>query len=103
MPAEKSFPAEETIKNRTIIESEKLRPATQALQYYDTLKAKGVEARLLWFTEENHWVLKPQNSKLWHREFFAWLERFGGRSGARKPGKAGKAEKRTRGTAKQGS
>ena len=53
-------------------------PATQALQYYDTLKAKGVPARLLWFDEENHWILKPQNSRLWYREFFAWLERFGG-------------------------
>ncbi|HZQ63012.1 MAG TPA: S9 family peptidase [Casimicrobiaceae bacterium] len=53
-------------------------PATQALQYYDTLKAKGVPARLVWFTEENHWIQKPQNARVWHRELFAWLERFGG-------------------------
>jgi len=53
-------------------------PATQALQYYDTLKAKGVAARLVWFTDENHWILKPQNSRLWYREFLDWLERFGG-------------------------
>ncbi len=53
-------------------------PATQALQYYDTLKAKGIPARLLWFPDENHWILKPQNSRLWYREFFAWLERYGG-------------------------
>jgi dipeptidyl aminopeptidase/acylaminoacyl peptidase len=51
-------------------------PATQALQYYDTLKAKGVEARLAWFPDENHWILKPQNSRLWYGEFFAWLKRF---------------------------
>jgi len=61
-------------------------PATQALQYYDTLKAKGVPARLLWFPDENHWILKPQNSRLWYQEFFAWLERFapGGPSRARR-------------------
>ncbi len=50
-------------------------PATQALQYYDTLKAKGVPARLVYFPDENHWILKPQNSRLWYREFFAWIER----------------------------
>lgn len=32
-------------------------------------------ARLLWFPDENHWVLKPRNSKLWYGEFFAWLEK----------------------------
>jgi len=50
-------------------------PATQALQYYDTLKAKGVEARLVWFPDENHWILKPQNSVRWYREFFDWVKR----------------------------
>jgi len=51
-------------------------PATQALQYYDSLKAKDVPARLVYFPDENHWILKPQNSQLWYREFFAWLERY---------------------------
>jgi len=51
-------------------------PATQALQYYDTLKAKRVPARLVYFPDENHWILKPQNSRLWYREFFAWIERY---------------------------
>jgi dipeptidyl aminopeptidase/acylaminoacyl peptidase len=51
-------------------------PATQALQYYDTLKAKGVPARLVYFPDENHWILKPQNSRLWYREFFDWLARY---------------------------
>jgi dipeptidyl aminopeptidase/acylaminoacyl peptidase len=50
-------------------------PATQALEYYDVLKAKEVPARLLYFPDENHWILKPQNSRLWYREFFAWIER----------------------------
>ena len=55
-------------------------PATQALQYYDTLKTKGVPARLVYFPDENHWILKPQNSRLWYREFFAWLARYAPRA-----------------------
>ena len=50
-------------------------PDQQGLAYYNTLKARGVDARLLWFPDENHWVLKPRNSRLWYGEFFAWLER----------------------------
>lgn len=51
-------------------------PATQGLQYFNSLKAKGVPARLVYFPDENHWILKPQNAMLWYREFFAWLSRF---------------------------
>ena len=50
-------------------------PDAQGLAYYNTLKARGVEARLLWYPDENHWVQKPQNSRLWYGEFFAWLKR----------------------------
>ncbi len=49
-------------------------PDAQGLAYYNTLKALQVDARLLWFPDENHWVLKPRNSKLWYGEFFAWLK-----------------------------
>jgi dipeptidyl aminopeptidase/acylaminoacyl peptidase len=51
-------------------------PMTQGLELYGILKAKGVPARLLYFPDENHWVLKPQNSRLWYREVQAWLARF---------------------------
>ncbi|MCZ2440591.1 MAG: S9 family peptidase [Burkholderiales bacterium] len=50
-------------------------PDAQGLAYYNTLKARGVAARLLWFPDENHWILKPRNSRQWYREFFAWLAR----------------------------
>lgn len=53
-------------------------PDSQALQYYNTLKVKKVPSRLLHFPDENHWILKPQNSRLWYREFFNWLKRFSG-------------------------
>jgi dipeptidyl aminopeptidase/acylaminoacyl peptidase len=51
-------------------------PATQALQYYNTLHAKGIATRLVYFPDENHWILKPQNSRLWYREFFDWIKRY---------------------------
>jgi dipeptidyl aminopeptidase/acylaminoacyl peptidase len=62
-------------------------PDSQGLAYYNTLKAKGVAARLVFFPDENHWILKPRNSRLWYREFEAWLARFvatGGRGQAKK-------------------
>jgi dipeptidyl aminopeptidase/acylaminoacyl peptidase len=54
-------------------------PVTQGLEYYNTLKMKGVPARLLYFPDENHWVLKGQNSRLWHQEVFVWLEKYIGK------------------------
>jgi dipeptidyl aminopeptidase/acylaminoacyl peptidase len=62
-------------------------PGDQGLQYYNTLKAKGVPARLVYFPDENHWILKPQNSRLWFREVEGWLGRHvgpGGRKGKRR-------------------
>ena len=50
-------------------------PDCNGLAYYNTLKARGIDARLLWFPDENHWVLKPANAGQWQREFFAWLQR----------------------------
>jgi dipeptidyl aminopeptidase/acylaminoacyl peptidase len=51
-------------------------PVTQGLECYGVLKAKGVPARLVYFPDEGHWILKPANSLLWHREVLGWLERF---------------------------
>ncbi len=53
-------------------------PITQGMEYYSTLRIKGVPTRFVYFPDENHWILKPQNSRLWHREFFAWLEKHVG-------------------------
>jgi len=50
-------------------------PDAQGLAYYNTLKSLGVPARLVWFPDENHWVLKPRNSRLWYGEFFGWLDK----------------------------
>jgi acetyl esterase/lipase len=76
-------------------------PATQGLQYFNSLKARDVPARLVYFPDENHWILKPRNSQLWYREFFAWLARFAppGRPKARTapPGGQRSGESRKRG------
>ena len=51
-------------------------PYYQGLAYYNTLRVLGVDARLLFFPDENHWILKPQNSRLWYREFFDWCNKY---------------------------
>jgi dipeptidyl aminopeptidase/acylaminoacyl peptidase len=51
-------------------------PVTEGMQAFTALQLKGIESRFLYFPEENHWVLQPQNSVLWHRVFYDWLARF---------------------------
>lgn len=51
-------------------------PATQGLELYGVLVAKGVPARLLSFPSENHWILSRTNSIRWYQEFLDWLERW---------------------------
>jgi dipeptidyl aminopeptidase/acylaminoacyl peptidase len=51
-------------------------PDQQGLAYYSTLKSLNVPARLVFFPDENHWIVKPQNARLWYREYFAWLKKY---------------------------
>ncbi len=51
-------------------------PVHQGLSLFTTLQRKGVPSRLLYFPDEGHWVLKPQNSALWHRTVFDWLNQY---------------------------
>jgi dipeptidyl aminopeptidase/acylaminoacyl peptidase len=48
-------------------------PMTEGLSLFTTLERKGIPAKLLSFPDEGHWVLKPQNSELWHKTIFDWL------------------------------
>lgn len=57
-------------------------PDAQGLMYYNVLQAMQVPSRLVFFPDENHWILKPQNSRLWYREYLAWLDRFIGKNRA---------------------
>jgi dipeptidyl aminopeptidase/acylaminoacyl peptidase len=54
-------------------------PITQGLAYYNTLRQKGVPTRLVYFPDENHWILKPNNSLVWHKEVFGWLDKYIGK------------------------
>jgi len=50
--------------------------ATQGMSAFNAARMRGIEAQLLIFPDENHWVLKPQNGILWQRTYFAWLDRW---------------------------
>lgn len=50
-------------------------PVTQGLELYGVLKGKNIDARLVYFPDENHWILKPNNSIFWYQEFIGWLDR----------------------------
>ena len=50
-------------------------PTSQSLSAFTALQRQGIESRLLIFPDENHWVLKPQNSLQWHNEVFGWLDK----------------------------
>lgn len=49
---------------------------TQGMQAFNAAKLMGVPAQFLYFPNENHWVLSPQNGILWQRTFFEWLDRW---------------------------
>ena len=51
-------------------------PVGQGLSLFTALQRQGVPSRLLYFPDEGHWVLKPQNSQLWHATIFEWLHRY---------------------------
>jgi dipeptidyl aminopeptidase/acylaminoacyl peptidase len=57
-------------------------PYTQGLGTFTALQRRGIPSQLLRFPDENHWVLKPQNSIQWYDEVFGWLNRWTGQ-GAR--------------------
>jgi acylaminoacyl-peptidase len=48
-------------------------PMTQGLGSFTACQAKGIDSQYLRFPDENHWVLKPQNSLKWHDTVFDWL------------------------------
>jgi dipeptidyl aminopeptidase/acylaminoacyl peptidase len=54
-------------------------PIDQSLSSFTALQRQGIDSQLLYFPDENHWVLKPQNSILWHDTVNAWLKKHIGR------------------------
>lgn len=50
--------------------------ASQGMQAFNAAKMHGLEAEMLVFPDENHWILKPQNAILWQRVFFRFLDKY---------------------------
>ena len=54
-------------------------PYTQGLAAFTALQRREIPSRLLVFPAENHWVLKPKDSRQWYREVIGWMNRWTGR------------------------
>ena len=53
-------------------------PDEQGLAAFSALQRKGVPSQFLFFPEENHWVLKPQNSVEWYATVLGWMDKWTG-------------------------
>ncbi len=51
-------------------------PETQGFSAFTAAQRLGIPSKLLYFPDENHFVLQPANSEVWHREVFAWLDKW---------------------------
>jgi dipeptidyl aminopeptidase/acylaminoacyl peptidase len=51
-------------------------PIAQGMEAFTAAQLKGIESSFLYFPDENHHVLKPQNSVLWQKVFFEWLNTY---------------------------
>ncbi|KAI0176308.1 dipeptidyl peptidase [Hypoxylon sp. FL1284] len=54
-------------------------PVSEGLAAFNALQTRGVPSRLLMFPDENHWVLKPENSLVWHKQVLGWINKWTGR------------------------
>ncbi|KAK4160924.1 dipeptidyl-peptidase 5 [Cladorrhinum sp. PSN259] len=53
-------------------------PVTEGLAAFNVLQAKKIDSKLLVYPDENHWVLRPENSLFWHREVLGWINKYSG-------------------------
>ena len=51
-------------------------PYTESLQAFNAAQLRGIPSKLLVFPDETHFVSQPQNSVIWQREFFGWLDKY---------------------------
>lgn len=51
-------------------------PITQGIEAFTAAQERNIPSKFLYFPDENHWVTKPQNSLLWNRTFFNWLDTY---------------------------
>ena len=53
-------------------------PLEQGLSTFNALQRRGIPSQLLYFSDENHWVIRPSNSIQWHETVLGWLDRWAG-------------------------
>lgn len=51
-------------------------PINQGMEAFQAAQLRNVPSKFLYFPEEGHWVLGPQNGIIWHTEYFAWLDKW---------------------------
>ncbi|GIU45905.1 alpha/beta hydrolase family protein [Shewanella algidipiscicola] len=51
-------------------------PVGQGFELFRTLQTRGVESRMIYFPDENHWIMKPNNSIYWYNQVQDWMTRF---------------------------
>lgn len=51
-------------------------PVNHAFELFNTLQNRGVPSKLVYFPDENHWILKPQNSLFWYETHRQWLQQY---------------------------
>jgi len=51
-------------------------PVNHGLELFNTLQNRGIRSRLVYFPDENHWILKPGNSIFWYEQKQNWLDEF---------------------------
>lgn len=51
-------------------------PVGQGFELFRTLQSRGVESRMIYFPDENHWILKPNNSIYWYNQVKDWMSKF---------------------------
>jgi len=49
-------------------------PEGQSFEAFQAAQLKGIKSKMVYFPEENHWILSPQNAMIWQKEFYKWLE-----------------------------
>jgi dipeptidyl aminopeptidase/acylaminoacyl peptidase len=57
---------------------------SEGLQLFTTLQMEGIPSKMLYFPDEGHWVLKPQNSRLWYETVNAWVDQWTKDQGTKK-------------------
>jgi dipeptidyl aminopeptidase/acylaminoacyl peptidase len=66
---------------------------SEGFQLFNTLQMRGVPSKMLYFPDEGHWVLKPQNSQLWYKTVNDWVDQWTEGQGTREQGTKGTRER----------